>query len=378
MKNLLTILFPIVISTNLFGYAGWTQKANFPNAARHRAASFSIADKGYVGIGHTNGAGPNVVYSDWWEFDPATNSWTQKADFPVGNYGVSTFVIGNKGYMGGGVIGAGSFYEFKPLTNKWALIAQPPTSPNDETAFALNGKGYVLDDLNLYEYDPQTGTWTTKGNLPQDGWQISSFVIQDKAYLKVGGNFYEYKPATDSWTPRASFPGLASSGSGAFAVNNKGYIVCGYNGALSDVVSEVWEYDPAYDTWTQKPDFPGISRRFCTAFNIGNKGYFGLGTNGTNNNDFWEYNPALQYLDLNEHEGLNFSVYPNPSSDQITIETNTETNYELTIYNSLGQKLIETTIEQKITLFNTDFGPGLFYFQINTDQEKFTGSFIFN
>ncbi len=377
------LLFFLLVSTSFsFSYVGWTQKANFPNIARHRAASFAIADKGYVGIGHTNGAGPNTVYNDWWEFDPATNSWTQKADYPIGNYGVSTFVIGNKGYMGGGNVG-GNFYEYKPTTNKWAPIPNPPTSPDDETAFAINNKGYVLDDWNLYEFDPSNNSWTIKNSISADGWQTSSFVIDGKAYLKVGNAFYEYKPLIDTWASRATFPGQATSGSGAFALNNKGFIVCGYSGLLSAVVSEVWMFDPSSNTWTQKPDFPGTSRRFCTSFNIGNKGYFGLGTNGTNFSDFWEYNPELEFLSTSEIGDVKILPFPNPSTNQITfdcssVELNSTTF--LQVFNTNGQKVYHQNINSnKITIDKTNFNNGTYFYLISTNQNIISkGTFIFN
>ena len=40
------------------------------------AVGFSIGSKGYIGTGY-NGS----LYKDFWEYDPATNAWTQKADF---------------------------------------------------------------------------------------------------------------------------------------------------------------------------------------------------------------------------------------------------------------------------------------------------------
>ena len=386
MKTFLILFIGFISHSAYCSYAGWVQKANFPNIARHRAASFAIGDKGYVGIGHTNGTGTNVVYNDWWEFDPATNAWTQKANYPIGNYGVSTFVIGNKGYMGGGNIGGwggGSFYEYKPTTNKWAPIPNPPTLPDDETAFAINNKGYVLDDMNLYEFDPATNSWTTKNPIPADGWQTSSFVIDGKGYLKVGNNLYEYKPAIDAWTLRANFPGLATSGSGAFALNNKGYIVCGYSGGLSSVVSEVWEYDPSSNSWSQKPDFPGTSRRFCTSFNIGNKGYFGLGTNGTNFSDFWEYNPDIEYLSIESNELVNILPYPNPSTNLITFnfsDVDFLDNLTLKVYNSLGQMVYQSNItEQTITLNKSNFNTGTYIYMVSSSSEIISkGTFIFN
>ena len=39
---------------------------------------FTIGSKGYIGTGYD---WQFRLYNDFWEYDPATNAWTQKADF---------------------------------------------------------------------------------------------------------------------------------------------------------------------------------------------------------------------------------------------------------------------------------------------------------
>ena len=56
--------------------ATWTQKANFP-FIREGAVSFSIGTLGYLGTGEQG----SVYKKDFWEYNPSTNAWTQKADF---------------------------------------------------------------------------------------------------------------------------------------------------------------------------------------------------------------------------------------------------------------------------------------------------------
>ena len=79
----------------------WTQKADFGNPGDYRefAVGFSIGSKGYIGTGYVFGSDP----MDFWEYDPATDTWTQKADFGGGprEFAVG-FSIGSKGYIGTG------------------------------------------------------------------------------------------------------------------------------------------------------------------------------------------------------------------------------------------------------------------------------------
>lgn len=53
----------------------WAQKTNFGGTARWGAVGFSIGNKGYIGTG---GEG-SVPKNDFWEYDPTTDTWTQKA-----------------------------------------------------------------------------------------------------------------------------------------------------------------------------------------------------------------------------------------------------------------------------------------------------------
>ncbi len=300
----------------------WNTKSNFGGVGRHRGTGIAIGNRGYMGLGHYNGAGPNIMFSDWWEFDPGTNTWSQKADYPFPTYAAAAFSIGMKGYVGAGVSAGNLFYSFDPIANTWTAIQAVPMGATDQVGFSVNGKGYYLYTNLLYEYDPGTDVWTAKNNAPfsPSSWS-SSFTIGEKAYVKSASSLYEYKSTTDEWSVRAFFPGLASGGSAAFAVKGKGYIVCGYVGWLSELTDEVWEFDPATNTWTQMDEFPGSSRRFSSGFSIGDKGYVGIGTTGTNMRDFWEFDELLV---VDQNELIYLDAYPNPASENVTVSISGE------------------------------------------------------
>lgn len=74
---------------------------NAPNGPmpRYSAVGFSIGSKGYIGTGQDACGYKN----DFWEYNPADNSWTQKADFGGGGRVAAVgFSIGSKGYIGTG------------------------------------------------------------------------------------------------------------------------------------------------------------------------------------------------------------------------------------------------------------------------------------
>ena len=98
------------------GSGVWTKKADFAGGERYGAVGFSIDNRGYMGTGLTDPS-TNTYLNDFWEYNPVSNTWSQKADFPgEGRQAAVGFSIGNKGYIG---TGSGSpylqdFWEFTP------------------------------------------------------------------------------------------------------------------------------------------------------------------------------------------------------------------------------------------------------------------------
>lgn len=378
-KSILIAAFFYFTVGEVLASDAWNPKSNFGGVGRHRGTGVAIGTKGYIGLGHYNGAGPNIMFADWWEYDPSTNSWSQKADYPFPTYAAASFSIGMKCYVGAGVSAGSLFYEFDPIANTWTSIADVPLGTTDQIGFSINGKGYYLYTNQLYEYDPLLDVWTAKTSGPF-GWVSwpSAFVIDNKVYVKAGFGLYEYKPTTDQWIARAPFPGLADAGSASFAVNGKGYIICGYIGWLSQLSDEVWEFDPALNTWTLLSDFPGSGRRFSSSFNIGNKGYLGIGTTGTNMRDFWEFDKLLSEEELVE---LHFNIYPNPVTTTINIDLDESyvNNCSITLYQIDGKVVYMAPItNSKTTFYRNNLVAGTYFYSVATNEKTIkSGQLIF-
>src|SRR6185312_7334888 len=74
----------------------WESRAPFPGVGRHYSSSFVIGDKIYVGLGTDNAGYP----LDFWEYSTTTDTWTRKADFKgAGRVLAIGFSIGGKGYF---------------------------------------------------------------------------------------------------------------------------------------------------------------------------------------------------------------------------------------------------------------------------------------
>jgi N-acetylneuraminic acid mutarotase len=186
----------------------WTEKAEFPGTARRFAIGFSIGSKGYLGFGDSGFSG---YKKDFWEYDPATDTWTEKAQIGgKGRAATAGFSIGNKGYVGpGGSVANGGgiardFWEYDPATNIWTQKATfPGTGRWTAIGFSIANKGYVgtgyyeLNDYALaslndfWEYDPASDSWIQKADLAGSArYKAAGFAIGNKGYVGTGA-FYD-------------------------------------------------------------------------------------------------------------------------------------------------------------------------------------------
>jgi len=227
----------------------WTQKADFAGGTRLLAVGFSIGNKGYIGTGRSNSS-----MNDFWEYDPVSNNWTQKADFAGGVRECAVgFSIGNKGYIGTGFSVTGpevfvkDFWEYDPLSNVWTQKADFTGGGRDNAVgFSIGNKGYIgtgslingLNENDFWEYDPVSNSWTQKANFAGEGRiDAVGFSIGNKGYIGTGCNyiagsgvnsfyqdFWEYDPVSNSWTQKADFAGGTIDNVVGFSIANKGYI----------------------------------------------------------------------------------------------------------------------------------------------------------
>lgn len=260
------------ISGELFDiWFPWKRMNDFKETNVYMPGSFAIKDKGYIVLGDVSAGSLDLEWTnDLWEYDPQTDSWTPKTDFPGTPRGFEIcFVIGDKAY-----IGLGGAY--------------------------LSGGPYYSD---LWEYDPETDSWDQKADFP--GILCTSrvsFHINDKGYIGLGyywnnagykeyvTDFWEYDPSKNSWIQRADFSGPARQDPFAFSIGSFGYIG---NGMRSGHERSIYRYCPKEDTWTFIGEYPGTGKVGVNEFILNGKVYLGLGGTGYGGvcNDFWEFDP---------------------------------------------------------------------------------------
>jgi hypothetical protein len=132
----------------------WSRKTDYSldaDVSYYSIGGFVINDKIFVVSTGLSGSKAMLEYS-W-----ANDVWVKKADFP-GKFllGPSSFTLGSKGYLAGG---GDECWEYNPVTNSWT---QKPFFDNRSfgAAFSIDNKGYYTSGTNgqfqqdIWEYDP--------------------------------------------------------------------------------------------------------------------------------------------------------------------------------------------------------------------------------
>ncbi len=368
MKQILSILVLLQFS---FGYSQtanfWTKKADFGGLKRERAVAFVIDQTAYVGTGIDTA---ETALKDFWSYDPINDTWSQIADLPGdGRRNAVAFAIGGFGYVGSGINADSStepgaaklsdFYRYDESNNNWTSIASFPGGGGAgiyfATGFAIDSKGYICGGKygpnnytsQLWEYKPSIDQWTQLANFPGGlRYQMSSFTIGLKAYVGLGADqdaynndIYCFDAATNQWAQVSDLPASVRASAMSFSIGTRGFICMGTNGGFLD---DLWEYNPYSDSWSVRAPYGGSSRKSGVAFTIGGKAYVGTGKGYSGKKaSFWEYTP-YEILNVEQLSAFTFTVFPNPSSDFITIKSDQKLAYSLCSQN--GQTI--DTIEE--------------------------------
>ena len=259
----------------------WTQKADFVGTARAFASGFSIDSIGYVGCGDDNNIGTFRGCKDFYKYNPVSNQWTKRADFGgVPRRGAVGFSIGTKGYIGTGRIDNRTlpdfpfkfkdFWEYDPVTDTWT---QKTDVGGNLRAFAvgfnIGNKGYVgtghdysgyLKDF--WEYDPATGIWTKlKDFSGAIRYGATGFGIGTLGYVGFGDvgsshyafDFWEFDPdfidanpamPRGRWTQKANCGETERTLAPCFVIGDKGYIGTGQtiSGSVTTSLKDFWSF----------------------------------------------------------------------------------------------------------------------------------------
>jgi len=176
--------------------SNWQQLANFPAV---RAYSFNplftINGKVYVGGAAQERSTDGFYYfKQVYEYDPATNIWTQKKDFPgTGRSETTVAVLNDKAYIMFGIAEGKAAYtsdawEFDPSADTWRQLTSPPQN-----------QAGLMGDYNLqaggipFTYDNRVYSLFGRGTYNKNVNQVNIY-----------NSLYALNPAANSW--EVSFP----------------------------------------------------------------------------------------------------------------------------------------------------------------------------
>ncbi len=318
----------------------WLKKTDFPGEARYAAFGFSLNDKIYMGGGHYKGRNGDDrkenFHKDFWEYDPATDTWTQKADLPFPEVVfVTSFTINQKGYITTGItdepdidefIYSNDLWEYNPLLDEWKQKASFPGTPRIGAAgFSYEQKGYVglgssanifntptIYYNDLWQYDAITDSWSEKRSFPglAEPRGVLSLSTSQYGYAIINGaeealTCWRYNFSSDEWTRVKDFEKPSDNNSlnsvgivSGFVLNDQVYhkpLYLASSQPLAPYSSDFWMYDAKKDDWLKMASTPGFEIPEKIGFAVKNKGYLLLGhrvrSSVITSNDVWEYTP---------------------------------------------------------------------------------------
>lgn len=211
-------------------------------------------------------------------YDPTTDRWTSKAPLPVGLHHVGSGVAGGRLYIIGGYSKSGlsvwnpvaTVYAYDPATDSWAERAPMPTArgalsvmEHEGMLYAIGGYDRKSNNAQVEVYDPARNQWTSVASLPTPRDHLATATAAGKIYAiggRLDGDYSRnlpivemYDPVTNQWSRVADLP-TARSGITAAVVEGKIYVFGGEGAA--GTFNENEAYDPARDTWQRMAPMP--------------------------------------------------------------------------------------------------------------------------
>ena len=351
---------------------------------------FGIDGTGYI---VTGARFDGVFTKSFYSYDPTTDTWTKKEDFPGP---ARSFAIGDvyegKAYLG---FGADSNFNilddlwvYDPATDEWTELASCECLARTHPAMNIvDGKIYVgMGGSNQgnrndwWEYDIATNIWTRRADFPAaprhhpfqfvaDGQIFAGFGHGDGF---ISNEWYKYDHTSDEWIQVLTLPGEGRVAGTQFSHGAMGYVLSGDGSDHQSMEEgEFWQYDPSNNQWTEMPSHPGLSRWAPASFVVDDEVYLiggystGIGYPSTS----YKFPLTSVMVNTDEAELPNIALYPNPAKDILHLKTSARLSADtpIKIYTANGQ-LAQTAVAVGGTIDITSLATGLYFAAITTEE----------
>ena len=405
MKWLFSIVLISLFSSSIYTQDVWIARDSVNGPGKSACTAFSIGLKGYIGFGVANNGYKRSLYA----YDPITDDWDKMeslgglAGGGLERVSPVSFVLNDKAYVG---LGNGNnpyyndFWEYDPVSNTWTQKADfGGTARRQAVAFSIDSVAYVGTgyDANGYKadfwrYSPVENSWTAIADFGGGvRKQAVGFALGDKGYVGTGddggftNDFWEYQPSNDTWIQKADFPGNPRYAATAVAAYPDALVGLGLDNS-QEFMADMYRYDVQTDTWTQLADFPGGARSNAVGFVIQQHAYIGCGysSNGTYLDDFYEYGNLINVEQIADGKGATLAkVFPQPVQNQCLVQIDAALPpymLELQIYTLQGVLVTNHfDIKAEDTGWNVQVGTlanGMYIYQINLHNAPLTSGHL--
>ncbi|PYT63277.1 MAG: hypothetical protein DMG42_36565, partial [Acidobacteria bacterium] len=293
----------------------WKKAAPFPEPDEELYGA-ALNGKMYVIGGWDEGKAAGINY----EYDPATDKWTQKKGMPRAAHHAAIATANGKLYVIGGFVppkdtqiptgGAwepiADVWEYDPAADSWKSLGPMPTKRGAAVAVEVGGKIYVIGGATTVAgskapyftffgpslvlttnevFDPATNKWESRRPMSVARNHAYAAAVNGKIYV-IGGRtghafimsatntdvVEEYSPVSDMWSaPKERMP-TARSG-GAWGTDGRRIYVAGGEVTTKELVGAfraVEAYEPATNSWISLPPMP-MPRHGIAGAVIGNE-----------------------------------------------------------------------------------------------------------
>jgi N-acetylneuraminic acid mutarotase/glucose/arabinose dehydrogenase len=205
--------------------ATWSAAAPYPGVGVDHPGAACVNGIVYLLGGLQNGSASAPVATVY-GYNPATNTWSQKASMPRARGAMGVAVSGGRIYAAGGAAGsaANDLASYDPATDTWRSLAPMPTARDHLVMEAVGGRLYAIGGRTI---------------------TMSSVLAVNE----------QYDPATDAWSSRAPMP-VARGGMASAHLNDHIQVWGGEgpSGTPTGTYPQGTDYDPVTDTWNQIAD----------------------------------------------------------------------------------------------------------------------------